>query len=152
MKNILREEINRNRELMGTINESQLLLEKPLSRNQRMMFWDCAVWGGSFWCANGADECAKVLESGTDCECNPDSGGCGDKVVTPKGVDIKLDMDKETVNEELLVEGKKFWRQLNACRDEIANGNNCGEEQHYDNDPACDGDGPKCYKFRRNYG
>ena len=151
---ILREEINRNRELMGTINESQLLLERPLTKTQRRGFGNCAMFGGSFWCANGADECATILESGDD-------GACTGSI-TPGTTDIKLDLDKDLqtrtagpeptdkrdvelgINEGLLLEGKKFWRQLEACREEIADGGGEDNENEY-------GGGKHCRKFSRNY-
>ena len=38
MKNIIQEEINRAKQLMGVISESNLLLEKPLTDTQRHRF------------------------------------------------------------------------------------------------------------------
>ena len=145
MKNIIKEEINRNRELMGIINESNLLVEKELSRTQRRKLASCAVFGGGFWCAEGAEECASMLESGTDCQCNPDSAGCGDNVVNPNtNTYDKEVMDKETVNEELLTEDKKFRKYLEACRAEVRGGEENSEE--------ASGGGKKCMKFFRKYG
>ena len=133
MKTTLREEINRNIELMGTITESQLLLERPLSSTQRRKFANCAVFGGGFWCADHADDCARILESGSDCECS----GCN---VT--GTDTKE--PKLDIREGLLLEGKKFTRMLEACRAEVRG----GEE---DSDDA-NGQGKKCKRFFRKYG
>ena len=151
MKNIIQEEINRTKQLMGVISESNLVLEEKLTRRQKNGLANCAVFGGGFWCLESANECAKMLESGEDCKCNPDSPGCGDKTLNPNDL-LDKDMKKEPVNEELLTEGKKFWKHLNACRDEIAAAGPCKEQGDDDYNDDCDGGGKKCSKFFRKYG
>jgi hypothetical protein len=147
MKNIIQEEINRAKQLMGVISESNLLLEEPLTDTQRHKFATCAIHGGGFWCAESAGECAEILISG-------DNGACTG-MVSPGTTDNELELDRSQdktagpeptdtidvefgINEGLILEGeKKFWRQLEACREEVSE---TGDE------------GKKCRKFRRNYG
>ena len=140
MKKILREEINRTKELMGVIVESEILLEKELTSQQKRKLSSCAIFGGSFWCVSGADECADMLESGVDDTCT----GGGNVVNTNTDVDDLMVIDKKTVNEELLTEDQKFRKHLEACRSEVANG--------AENSEDATGGGKKCKKFFRKYG
>ena len=113
MKNIIREEINRTRELMGVINESNVVLEADLNTKQKDNLANCAVFGGSFWCAKDSNACARILRSGEDCECNPRSEGCGDKVTSFGGeleygqtdVDYKVDGDCNKAGETMGARG-----------------------------------------------